>query len=184
MQNLQPLDQAPLEGLLLKEGRKNKKAWKKRLLKQSENTLNYSKEKAGKHIKGSIDLQAMVGVQATEEKITLDKVQYFIFEIELKESTLRFGASDRLQLDYWLDGLRAILRKNGAVVSLTSLFIFRFFLFFFLSFGCALFFCFFDMKLGSTFNWRNYGSCYRQHFTTFLSRYPRKPEQFFNRGPC
>lgn len=128
---------APLEGILLKEGRKNKKSWKKRLLKQSDMTLHYSKEK-GKHSKGYVDLQAMVAVQATEEKVMLDKVQYFVFEIELKDSTLRFGASDRLQLDYWLDGLRAILRKNGAVVCLSSL-------------PQIL------SLLGSALNWRNYG---------------------------
>lgn len=105
-----------LEGILLKEGRK--KAWKKRHLRvsPSQRILCYSKETGKQKPKGTLDLSAMIGAQATEEQLVIEKVQYFIFEIELKEDTLRFGATDRLQLDYWLDGLRRILRSSGAVV--------------------------------------------------------------------
>lgn len=101
-----------LEGFLIKQGTKRKKAWKKRLFRRVEDDeLHYFQ---GKNQKGNIDLKLMINVNVVEEQVKHDGVQYFIFEIELMGgNNERLGASDRHQLQYWLDGLTEVLVKRG-----------------------------------------------------------------------
>lgn len=105
-------DGPKLEGFLIKQGTKRKKAWKKRLFRRVDNDeLHYFQ---GKNQKGSIDLKLLLSVNVAEEQVKHDGTQYFIFELELIGGTNeRLGASERLQLQYWLDGLNEILLKRG-----------------------------------------------------------------------
>lgn len=109
-------EEPKLEGFLIKQGTKRKKAWKKRLFRRVENDeLHYFQ---GKNQKGNIDLKMLLRVNVVEEQVKHDSTQYFIFELELiGGNNERLGASDRLQLQYWLDVLNEILVRRGNQVS-------------------------------------------------------------------
>jgi hypothetical protein len=93
-------------------------------------SLNYK----GKDLKGTVPISNITAVEPViDMKLTQKQVKYFAFEIQgnfvwifsqlyililifKPAAPLRLATSDRVELEFWIDGLQQILRNNGVHV--------------------------------------------------------------------
>lgn len=130
-------DKAILEGTLLKQGGKGLKAWRKRYFRSDEKKpFLYQYEAGGKHLKGVVDLTSVVSVQSIEGRVSIryvfvqyhcslyrgDTQKYFPFELVkstvpgIEAKRIQLAAATREELEYWMNGIEAMLRRQGTTV--------------------------------------------------------------------